>query len=54
MAIGRYVVVNSDEKTIVGGPYKWDPERSPEWTSPEEGTVMLESEAGEQGYTWPE
>lgn len=50
--MARYVVVvDSPSKLIVGGPYLWD--GVAEWTPPEQGTLLLESDAAEQGYQWP-
>ena len=51
MPAARYVVVDDETQTIVGGPYKWDGVRP--WTPPEEGRLMLESEAIAAGYTYP-
>ena len=48
----RYVVVNEQTMLIVGGPYKWDGVAP--WTPPEQGTLMLESEALANGYSYPE
>lgn len=47
----RYVVVDEETKTIVGGPYLWD--GITEWTPPDEGTLMLEADALADGYTYP-
>jgi hypothetical protein len=49
--MARYVVVDTDTETIVGGPYLWD--GLAEWTPPVAGTLLLESEALADGYTWP-
>lgn len=46
----RYVVVNETTHFIIGGPYLWNGEG--EWRPEEAGTLMLESEADDQGYTW--
>lgn len=58
MSVGRYLVVNPADHTIVGGPYLWDPDN--EWTPPEVASnpdagyeVMEESAAMEAGYEWP-
>jgi hypothetical protein len=58
MPVGRYLVVNPADHTIVGGPYMWDPED--EWTPPEVVAnpdagyeVLEESAAMEDGYEWP-
>lgn len=48
---GRYVVVDTDNKTIIGGPYLWD--GVSQWTPPEEGTLLLEADATAQGYDYP-
>ena len=49
--VQRYLVVDEASRTIVGGPYLWDGEA--QWTPPDEGTLMLESEAMAAGYGWP-
>jgi hypothetical protein len=51
MAAQRYVVVDEADKTIVGGPYKWDGVAT--WTPPEAGTLILEADALAAGYTYP-
>ncbi len=48
----RYVVVDPDSKTIVGGPYLWDGKAK--WEAPETGDLVLESDASKRGYRWPE
>jgi hypothetical protein len=48
----RYVVVDQQSRTIIGGPYKWDGVQ--EWTPSESGTLMLEADALSAGYTYPE
>lgn len=49
----RWVVVpdDPDNKTIVGGAYLWDGQA--EWAPPEQGRLMLESEALTAGYSYP-
>jgi hypothetical protein len=47
----RYVVVDTTAMTIIGGPYKWDGVTA--WIPPEDGTLMLETDAIEQGYHYP-
>lgn len=44
----RYVVVDPATKYIVGGPYLWDGVTL--WNPPDEGTLMLESDAQAAGY----
>lgn len=48
----RYVVVDKKAKAVVGGPYLWDGKT--DWTPPDEGDLMLESEATGKGYKHPE
>jgi hypothetical protein len=48
----RWVMVDPTTKRIVGGPYLWDGHT--EWEPPEQGQLMLEAEALEAGYTFPE
>lgn len=55
---GRWVVVNPETETIVGGPYLWDGEA--EWAAPEiTGSpdagyqLVLEADALERGYGYP-
>jgi hypothetical protein len=50
-AVARWVVVDSDTRTIVGGPYLWD--GTTEWTPPEQGRLILEADAFDAGYTYP-
>jgi hypothetical protein len=52
--VQRYVVVSKDSsnKTIIGGPYLWDGQAS--WQPPADGTLLLESDALQQGYVFPE
>lgn len=47
----RYVVVDEQTHTIVGGTYLWDGQA--EWTPPVAGTLLPELDAQEQGYAWP-
>ncbi|GAB1642523.1 hypothetical protein [Krasilnikovia sp. MM14-A1259] len=46
----RYVVVDPAEHVIVGGPYLWDGVAA--WTPPDEGELLLESDALAAGYVW--
>lgn len=47
--MARYVAVDTATKKILGGPYEWNGET--EWTAPEGGTLMLQSQAISEGYT---
>jgi len=53
MAIGRYFSVNTGTKTILSGPFKYDPVTDPGWTPSDGGTLMLEATAISGGYTRP-
>lgn len=50
--VQRYVVVDTKNKLIVGGPYLWNGQDP--WTPPEEGDLMLESEADKKKFGYPE
>lgn len=52
--VTSYVVVPDDEndKTIVGGPYLWD--GGTEWTPPDPGVLLRESDALAKGYRYRE
>lgn len=50
--MARYVGVDMSTGLLIPGElYEWDGES--EWTSPGEGTLMLESDALNRGYDWP-
>lgn len=53
MAIGRYVVCNDVSKTVVGGPYVWDPVAAPGWQPPVAGTLLTVQAAASGGYAYP-
>lgn len=46
-----YVVVDAEQRTIIGGPYLQD--WVADWTPPEPGAVMLEADAVAEGFTVP-
>lgn len=50
--VQNYVVVDTKQKLIVGGPYRWD--GTAEWQPPEEGDLMLESEAVKKKFGYPD
>lgn len=47
MSVQTYVVIRDGK--IVGGPYQWN--GMTEWSPPEEGMLVLESEAKDMGIT---
>lgn len=49
--IDRWVVVDSETPTIVGGPYLWDGES--DWEPPQQGHLMTEADAFTGGYQYP-
>lgn len=49
--VQNYVVVDSEKKLIVGGPYLWD--GVSEWQPPEDGELLREDVARRRGYDWP-
>jgi len=49
--MARYVVVDPEERVIVGGPYLWDGVSA--WVPPEPGVLMVEAEAAAEGFVYP-
>ncbi len=48
--VRRWVVVDPDTDTIIGGPYLWDGES--DWEPPQKGTLLEEAKAFQGGYRY--